>query len=70
MGAITVMFSAAWDPKGPAPRDESGGAKSLEGAAIDRGRTVDAPYEAVPRVCGRVRDTITVRYKKERESGE
>jgi hypothetical protein len=64
IGTITAAFSAAWDPKGPVPADEGSNFRDPFNPAVGRGLPVPAPYTEVVRQRGRVRDVISVRYKK------
>lgn len=61
-GTITVMFAAAWDPKDKPPVDED--AKFRDPFATGRGDVVKSPFKEVVRKIGRVRDVISVRYRK------
>lgn len=71
VGTITVAFSAAWDPqwdpKDPdksklsrRPPDES----ASRDTAAGRRNQISTPVVEIPREIGRVRDIISIRYKK------
>jgi hypothetical protein len=62
IGTFSATSTAAWDPKGKAPADEE--AKFHEPFEVGRGHEVETPYAEVARRSGRVRDVISVRYKK------
>ena len=64
IGTITATFSAAWDPKEVPPRDESSKFRDPFNAAVGRGEPVRTPYVQVRRKHGRVRDVVSVRYRK------
>jgi hypothetical protein len=64
IGTITASFAAAWDPKGKPPEDEGSQFRDPFNPAVGRGNPVQAPYQEVVRESGRVRDVISVRYKK------
>jgi hypothetical protein len=67
VGTITATFAAAWDPKDKPPEDESASFRDPFNPAVGRGEPVKAPYTEVVREHGRVRDIISVRYKKPRQ---
>lgn len=75
VGTITVSFSAAWDPKwnpkdpelsklAPRPDDDQSQPRDINDIAAGRGKPVVSPVVVVPREIGRVRDIISVRYRK------
>jgi hypothetical protein len=64
IGTITAMFSAAWDPSGKPPEDEGAKFRDPFNPAVGRGQPVSTPYKDIVRQRGRVRDVISVRYKK------
>ncbi len=64
IGTITVSFAAAWDPKGEKPKDEGTKFRDPFNPAIIRGNAVKTPYTEVVRESGRIRDIISVRYKR------
>jgi hypothetical protein len=64
IGTITATFSAAWDPKEKPPADEGSKFRDPFNPAVGRGEPVPTPYTEVVRQRGRVRDVISVRYKK------
>lgn len=61
-GTITVSFHACWEPQKSPPPDEAIG-KSADNATI-RGRRIEQQYKVVPRVIGRERAFVTVRYNR------
>jgi len=63
-GTITATFAAAWDPKESPPRDESNKFRDPFNPAVGRGNPVKAVFKEVVRDHGRVRDVVSVRYKK------
>lgn len=64
VGTITATFAAAWDPKDGPPRDEQSKFRDPFNPAVGRGQPVQTPYQEVKREFGRVRDIVSVRYKK------
>jgi hypothetical protein len=64
IGTITATFSAAWDPKAKPPEDEGSKFRDPFNPAVGRGQPVETPVREVVRQRGRVRDVISVRYKK------
>jgi hypothetical protein len=64
VGTITATFAAAWDPKDGPPKDESSKFRDPFNPAVGRGEPVKTPYKEVTREHGRVRDVISVRYRK------
>jgi hypothetical protein len=64
IGTITATFAAAWDPKEKPPVDEGAKFRDPFNPAVGRGDPVQTPYKEVVRQRGRVRDVISVRYKK------
>jgi hypothetical protein len=64
IGTITAMFSAAWDAKGKPPADESAKFRDPFNPAVGRGEPVTSPFKEITLQRGRVRDIISVRYKK------
>jgi hypothetical protein len=64
IGTITAAFAAAWDPNGEKPADEGAKFRDPFNPAVVRGKPVKAPYQEIVRESGRVRDIISVRYKK------
>jgi hypothetical protein len=64
IGTITATFAAAWDPKAKPPADEGSKFRDPFNPAVGRGQPVPTPYTEVAREHGRIRDVISVRYKK------
>jgi hypothetical protein len=64
IGTITATFAAAWDPNERPPSDESTKFRDPFNNAVGRGRQVVTPLREVRKQFGRVRDVVTVRYKK------
>jgi hypothetical protein len=64
IGTITAMFSAAWDAKGKPPVDEGVKFRDPFNPAVGRGEPVTTPFKEIALQRGRVRDIISVRYKK------
>jgi hypothetical protein len=64
IGTITATFAAAWEPTAKPPDDEGSKFRDPFNPAVGRGKPVPTPYEEVVRQHGRVRDVISVRYKK------
>jgi hypothetical protein len=64
IGTITATFSAAWDPKAKPPADEGSKFRDPFNPAVGRGLPVETPVREVLRQRGRVRDVISVRYRK------
>jgi hypothetical protein len=64
IGTITATFSAAWPKGAKPPLDESSNFRDPFNPAIGRGQPVSAPFTEVVRERGRVRDVISVRYRK------
>lgn len=62
IGVMTAAFSASWDPSSRPPADELR-PKSI-GDATGRGRQIDQKYQSVPRVIGKLRSLISVRYSR------
>ena len=64
VGTITVAYAAAWDPAKPANRPPDDQARSKSTNAAGGGESFASPVVEVPRVLGRVRDVVSVRYQK------
>jgi hypothetical protein len=64
VGTITASFAAAWDPKGEKPADEGSKFRDPFNPAVIIGKRVKAEFVEVVRESGRIRDVISVRYKK------
>jgi hypothetical protein len=64
IGTITATFAAAWDPLESPPRDESTKFRDPFNPAVGRGRPVATPFREVKKQFGRVRDVVSIRYKK------
>jgi hypothetical protein len=64
IGTITATFAAAWEENQNPPRDEGSKFRDPFNPAVGRGRPVVTPFEEVKRHMGRVRDVVSVRYKK------
>jgi hypothetical protein len=64
IGTITATFAAAWGPNQNPPPDEGSRFRDPFSPAVGRGRSVATSYQEIPRQLGRVRDVISVRYKK------
>lgn len=75
VGTITVAFAAAWDPRwdpndpersklARRPPDDQSQSRGINDPAAGRGRPIASPVVDLPREIGRVRDIISVRYKK------
>jgi hypothetical protein len=62
IGTITATFAAAWEPGQKAPQDES--SKFRDPFGVGRGDPVQTQFRDVVRQRGRMRDVISVRYKK------
>jgi hypothetical protein len=63
IGTITAAFRASWDPNGPCPADEPGGAPK-GGKATKQGRDLEKNYQMVIRDFGDVRAVVSVRYDR------
>jgi len=75
VGTITATFSAAWHPDydpndaersklARRPTDDQSQPRDIDDLAAGRGRRLRAPLLVEKREIGRVRDIISVRYKK------
>jgi hypothetical protein len=63
-GTITATFAAAWDPSQNPPADESSKFRDPFNPSVGRGRPVVTPFQEINRQFGRVRDVVSIRYKK------
>ena len=63
IGTVTATFRACWDPNGPRPADEPGGAPK-GGKATKQGRDLEKNYVELVRDFGQVRSIVSVRYDR------
>jgi hypothetical protein len=66
IGTITTTFAAAWNPEEGPPADETAQVRDLfnPGPAVGRGSPVLTPFKEVKREFGRIREVVSVRYRK------
>ncbi len=63
IGTITASFSAAWEPTAQRPADEAG-SRDSDPNATGIGRAIAKNFITVPRVLGRTRSIVSVRYNR------